>query len=104
MKHNILAWFTTVVENVLQVSHFPLDIAELIYKYCFDAWYFICAFDTRYSSAGWHAMESTFTVTECDQLYSIIDVIHVAKERTTERQGIDNEIRSASSMLEGIAL
>lgn len=51
VKHNILAWFTTVIEDVLQISHFLLNIAELIYKYCFNAWYFICAFGTYYSSA-----------------------------------------------------
>jgi hypothetical protein len=43
-------------------------------------------------------------MTKYDQLYFIIDVIHVAKERITKRQGVDNEVQSANSMLEGITL
>lgn len=37
VKHNVLAWFITVIENVSQVSYFPINIAEHIYKYYYDA-------------------------------------------------------------------
>ncbi len=91
------------------VSQLPFEILKYIHGFLFDCVYYICAFDGRYSSMGFNAQESTFTVVECALVHKIIDVIHIEKYRPRgkDKDNVEleeNQIIGASSAMEGKAL
>ncbi|KAL0479781.1 hypothetical protein AKO1_007416 [Acrasis kona] len=68
------------------------------------------AFDGRYASMGFHSLECTFTVFECNNIYKIIDVVNKRRTRTDYIEGDeDNDTykewcKGAASQMEAEAL
>lgn len=87
-----------------KAQELPLELFKRIYSFLYDCIYFVCAFDARYSSMGWNALEATFTICECSRIHKIIDVIHVSKYRLGSNVEQENQIIGASSAMEGEAL